>query len=168
MTPLSRTQHLVGTFVVDLAGDEATSRCYLHAQHVRAGVPGGEQYVIAGCYRDRFTRTADGWRIRERRLDRWRADMAAVAARPNTWCKLSGLVTEAPPEWRTEDLRPYVDHLLAALGPERLLWGSDWPHTQFESAVTYGATVAQLEAWLPDPQERGIVLGETPMSLFRF
>jgi L-fuconolactonase len=65
--------------------------------------------------------------IRERRLDRWRADMAALAARPNTWCKLSGLVTEATPDWRTEDLRPYVDDLLAVFGPERLLWGSDWP-----------------------------------------
>jgi len=65
--------------------------------------------------------------IRERRLDPWRADMAALAARPNTWCKLSGLVTEAAPDWRLEDLRPYVDHLLAVFGPERLLWGSDWP-----------------------------------------
>jgi ketosteroid isomerase-like protein len=82
VTPLDRTQHLVGTFVVDLTGDEATSRCQLHAQHVRAGVPGGEQYVIAGCYRDRFTRTADGWRIRERRLDRWwTAGNPAVTAR---------------------------------------------------------------------------------------
>jgi L-fuconolactonase len=65
--------------------------------------------------------------IREHRLDRWRADMAAVAARPNTWCKLSGLVTEADPEWTTEDLQPYVAHLLEVFGPERLIWGSDWP-----------------------------------------
>jgi L-fuconolactonase len=65
--------------------------------------------------------------IREHRLDPWRADMAALAARPNTWCKLSGLVTEAAPDWRTEDLRRWVDHLLAIFGPERLLWGSDWP-----------------------------------------
>lgn len=65
--------------------------------------------------------------IRERSLDPWRADMAAIAARPNTWCKLSGLVTEAGPDWLAEDLRAYVDHLLAVFGPERLLWGSDWP-----------------------------------------
>jgi L-fuconolactonase len=65
--------------------------------------------------------------IRERRFDRWRADMAAVAARPGTWCKLSGLVTEAGADWTAEDLQPYVDHLLAVFGPERLLWGSDWP-----------------------------------------
>ena len=71
VTPLSRTQHLVTNVTVVLDGDEATSRCYLHAQHVRAGLPGGETFVIAGRYRDRFVRTDDGWRIRERRLDRW-------------------------------------------------------------------------------------------------
>ena len=82
VTPLSRTQHLVGTFVVDVRGDEATSACHLHAQHVRTDVQGGEKYVIAGRYADRFARTQDGWRIRERRLDRWwTAGNPAVTAR---------------------------------------------------------------------------------------
>jgi ketosteroid isomerase-like protein len=82
VTPLSRTQHLVGTFVVGLHGDEASSSCYLHAQHVREGVPGGDMHVIAGRYVDRFARTPDGWRIRERRLDRWWTDgNPAVTAR---------------------------------------------------------------------------------------
>lgn len=66
-------------------------------------------------------------RIRDRQLDPWRADMAAVAARGNTVCKLSGLATEAAANWTVEDLRPYVDHLLRCFGPGRLLWGSDWP-----------------------------------------
>ncbi len=65
--------------------------------------------------------------IREGILDPWRADMAAVAARPNTMCKLSGLITEAGPDWTVESLGPYVDHLLEVFGPGRLLWGSDWP-----------------------------------------
>ena len=65
--------------------------------------------------------------IRERRLDPWRADMTAVASRPGVVCKLSGLVTEAGPDWTVADLRPYVDHLLGVFGPGRLIWGSDWP-----------------------------------------
>jgi L-fuconolactonase len=65
--------------------------------------------------------------IREGRLDPWRADMAAVAARPSVVCKLSGLVTEAGPGWTVADLRPYADHLLDAFGPGRIVWGSDWP-----------------------------------------
>jgi 3-phenylpropionate/cinnamic acid dioxygenase small subunit len=82
VTPLSRTQHLVTNFTVVLDGDRATSRCYLHAQHVRAGLPGGETFVIAGRYSDRLVRTDDGWRIRERRLDRWwTAGNPAVTAR---------------------------------------------------------------------------------------
>ena len=82
VAPLTRTQHLVTGVEVDLAGDEATSRCSLHAQHVRTGVEGGEQFVIAGRYTDRFVRTAEGWRIRERRLDRWwTAGNPAVTAR---------------------------------------------------------------------------------------
>ncbi len=53
--------------------------------------------------------------------------MAALAARPNVVCKLSGLVTEAAQDWSLDDLRPYADHLLEVFGPERLLFGSDWP-----------------------------------------
>lgn len=52
----------------------------------------------------------------------------AHLARETPWCcKISGLVTEAAPDWQPDDLRPYIDHLLAEFGPGRLMWGSDWP-----------------------------------------
>lgn len=57
----------------------------------------------------------------------WAADIAALAERRNVRVKLSGLVTEAGPDWTIEQLRPYVVHTLSAFGPERVLWGSDWP-----------------------------------------
>lgn len=60
-------------------------------------------------------------------LDPWRAQIAALAEFPNVSCKLSGLVTEAGEHWHSDDLRPYVEHLLATFGPRRVLWGSDWP-----------------------------------------
>ena len=48
----------------------------------------------------------------------------ARLARETSWCcKVSGLVTEAHANWRIDDLRPYVDHLLATFGPDRLMWG---------------------------------------------
>ncbi|MCO5092926.1 amidohydrolase [Bosea sp. (in: a-proteobacteria)] len=65
--------------------------------------------------------------IRNAALDPWRADIAAIAARPRTLCKVSGLATEARGDWSAKTLRPYVDHLLAVFGPARLMWGSDWP-----------------------------------------
>lgn len=60
-------------------------------------------------------------------MDPWRADMAALAALPQVHCKLSGLLTEAGPHADTQDLLPYVNHLFTCFGPERLIWGSDWP-----------------------------------------
>jgi L-fuconolactonase len=65
--------------------------------------------------------------IRLRKTDPWRADMARLAALTNVHCKVSGLVTEAGVGWKTDDLRPYVDHLAEIFGPSRLIWGSDWP-----------------------------------------
>jgi L-fuconolactonase len=57
----------------------------------------------------------------------WAGHLARLA-RDTPWCcKLSGLVTEAKADWRVDDLSRYVDHLLATFGPDRLMWGSDWP-----------------------------------------
>ena len=58
--------------------------------------------------------------------------------------------------------------LLKAFGPEHLMWGSDWPHTGFEGKVEYATLKAQLSNWVPDPDQRRIVLEDTPFKLFRF
>jgi L-fuconolactonase len=58
----------------------------------------------------------------------WQAQIEELAALPNVMCKVSGLVTEADLEhWRQEDLAPYVAHILAAFGEDRVAFGSDWP-----------------------------------------
>jgi L-fuconolactonase len=97
--------------------------------------------------------------IRERRLDPWRADLVAVAARPNVTCKLSGLATEAAVDWTVEDLRPVVEHLLAAFGPQRLLWGSDWPVVNLAGGYARWREAALgMLAGLPE-SERAAILG---------
>jgi L-fuconolactonase len=66
--------------------------------------------------------------IRAGRLDPWRADVRRLAALPHVLCKLSGLVTEAAwDRWTPADLRPYLEVVLEAFGPGRLMIGSDWP-----------------------------------------
>jgi L-fuconolactonase len=104
--------------------------------------------------------------IRLGRLDAWRADMAALAARPNIVCKISGLVTEADPRWTVDSLRPYVDHLLTVFGPDRLLWGSDWPVVNL--AGGYGpwreATLRLLEPL--SEAERAAILGGTASRIY--
>jgi L-fuconolactonase len=66
--------------------------------------------------------------IRRGALDIWRGHLETLAAMPNVWCKLSGLVTEADWSWWTPaQLRPYLDAALDAFGPSRVMIGSDWP-----------------------------------------
>ena len=66
--------------------------------------------------------------IREGRLEPWAGRLRELARRPNVCCKLSGLVTEADwTRWQPADLRPYLDVALEAFGPDRLMFGSDWP-----------------------------------------
>lgn len=66
-------------------------------------------------------------------MQAWRRDMATLAAAPQVCCKISGLLTELAPSDRasparaTARVRPVIDALLAWFGPERLMWGSDWP-----------------------------------------
>jgi len=61
-------------------------------------------------------------------MDTWRRDIDALATHKNVCCKLSGLVTEAAwRDWKRADFTPYLDVALSAFGPERLMFGSDWP-----------------------------------------
>jgi L-fuconolactonase len=58
----------------------------------------------------------------------WKEDIVALAKFPNVYCKLSGMVTEADWNiWKPENIRPYLDVIMEAFGPERILIGSDWP-----------------------------------------
>ena len=82
LTPLTATQHLLGNIVAEVDGDAARSVCYFQAQHIRAGTPGGETYIIAGSYADTLTRTAGGWKITERvQTYIWRDGNRAVVRR---------------------------------------------------------------------------------------
>jgi L-fuconolactonase len=57
----------------------------------------------------------------------WRARMQDLAARPNMTCKVSGLLTEAGPDWRDRPVARYTREAVEIFGPERSMWGSDWP-----------------------------------------
>lgn len=78
--------------------------------------------------------------IKTHQVEPWATPLAHLAALPNVCCKLSGLVTEADwQQWTPADLQPYIDHALAVFGPERLLFGGDWPVS--ELATTYAQWV---------------------------
>ncbi|MFI6638423.1 amidohydrolase family protein [Streptomyces sp. NPDC050504] len=74
-------------------------------------------------------------------LHPWAGELAALAALPNTVAKLSGLVTEADwAAWTPDGLRPFTDTALDAFGPDRLMFGSDWPVCRL--AADYGRVLA--------------------------
>jgi L-fuconolactonase len=60
-------------------------------------------------------------------FDEWGRALEAAAEAPNVFGKLSGLITDAPTRWNAAQFQPYARHALRVLGPERLMYGSDWP-----------------------------------------
>lgn len=86
--------------------------------------------------------------IRNDRFEDWAPAMREIARDERVYCKLSGLVTEANSDWKLDDLRRYIDHLLACFGPQRLMWGSDWPVVNLAGGYDrwMEASVASLSA----------------------
>ena len=89
----------------------------------------------------------------------WADAITALSALPNIACKLSGLLTEAGPRPPRGAARRWCDHLLQAFGPQRLLWGSDWP--VLELAASYRDWWDDTRSLLAglSPDERAAVLG---------
>jgi L-fuconolactonase len=101
-------------------------------------------------------------------LRAWRADLARLAALPNTAVKLSGLVTEADwARWTQAGLAPVIDHVLACFGAERTMAGSDWPVCLL--AADYGTVRSTLAAALArlDAAGQAAVLGGTAARWYR-
>lgn len=89
----------------------------------------------------------------------WARDMRALAERPHVSCKLSGVVTEVrDPAWTPALLEPYLDTALVAFGPERLLFGTDWPVCLLRCGYAdWTATVADFLAKLSADEQRAIM-----------
>ena len=100
----------------------------------------------------------------------WASLMRAAAAHPHVHCKLCGLATEAAANWTADTLRPYVEHLFGWFGPQRIMWGSDWPvvelgggYARWRSVtleLLLGLDVAERDAALGDNARRFYGLGD--------
>lgn len=105
--------------------------------------------------------------IERREMGAWARAMTRLARDTNVACKLSGLVSEAGPNWTTELLRPYVDLLLTEFGPARLLFGSDWPVLNLAADyVRWYETANELLQSLSDG-ERSAVFGGNAATFYR-
>ncbi len=100
-------------------------------------------------------------------FDRWAEGMSRLADQTRACCKFSGLVTEATLDWILDDLRPYADHILAAFGPDRVMWGSDWPVCQLRASYdAWWEAAAKLTAHL-DEAEQARIFGGTAIEFYR-
>ncbi|MDX6540807.1 MAG: L-fuconolactonase [Gaiellales bacterium] len=97
----------------------------------------------------------------------WLADLRAMAELPHVVCKLSGLVTEAEWKgWTVDELRPFAEHALSCFGPDRVLFGSDWPVCTL--AAPYQEVIDAAHALIADcsPREREAMLATNARDLY--
>lgn len=99
-------------------------------------------------------------------FDKWAQGMQRLADDTQAFCKISGLVTEAGMAWTVDDLRPYTDHILDAFGPNRVMWGSDWPvcRLRCEYEAWYDAATG-LTAHLNE-EDKARVFGGTAAAFY--
>jgi L-fuconolactonase len=106
-------------------------------------------------------------RIKDRQTEGWIEPLKAASKFPNVYCKLSGMVTEADWKgWKPPDLKPYVQTALEAFGPDRCMYGSDWPVCLL--AAPFPSVVAALrEALGPITEaERAKIFGGTAEKFY--
>ncbi len=106
-----------------------------------------------GTNRDEFKRWADG--------------MSRLARETAACCKLSGIVTESNEGWTVDTLRPYAEHVLSEFGPERVMWGSDWPVCRLRAEYGQWHQAAQAICSALTDEERDAVFGGTAARFYR-
>lgn len=106
--------------------------------------------------------------IKKQDIIRWSNYMAEVAKCPNVTCKLSGLVTEADwQDWSKKDFFPYLDVVFDYFGPDRLLFGSDWPVCLVAANYTQVKTLIEEYVHLWGNEVRAKVFGGNAVEFYR-
>ena len=107
--------------------------------------------------------------IAERIFDGWAQDLERLGAAPHLYVKLSGMITEASTDgWKEKDIEPYLQHALSMFGPDRSMFGSDWPVCLLASPNWKGALAAFTQALGPQTEEvRDQVLGGAAAKFYR-
>jgi L-fuconolactonase len=105
--------------------------------------------------------------IATRTWEPWSSGLAELAARDQVHCKLSGLVTEATWDgWRGQQIERYIARLLELFGPERLMFGSDWPVCTLAASYAEVLELALAATRHLSDSERAAILGETAGAFY--
>jgi L-fuconolactonase len=106
-------------------------------------------------------------RIGDGELDPWRAMISGLAVHENAAVKLSGLLTEARPEWALDDLRPFAEHLVDSFSAERVMFGSDWPVSILRAGYEDVVAITETLVEHCTPYERQQIFGGTAQRWYR-
>ena len=94
--------------------------------------------------------------------------LLSVGATGRVWVKLSAAYRSAVDDDGTALGMSLASQILDAYTPDRLVWGSDWPHTQHQHIVDYDAARRALDQWVPDGAQRESILTSSARTLYRF
>lgn len=106
--------------------------------------------------------------LRSLALEPWATQIRDLARRPNVYCKLSGMVTEADwHNWTSAQLQPFYENVLEAFTPRRLMAGSDWPVCTV--AASYESWWQIVHSWIASlsETEQAEILGDTAASVYQ-
>lgn len=97
----------------------------------------------------------------------WRRGMSLLAEHDQVFCKISGLANEYGEGWDGQSLQPVVDHVLQAFGPERLMWGSDWPVLELAGSYEHWFACARALTAACSTEEQARIFGGTAAKFYR-
>lgn len=103
----------------------------------------------------------------EANFSTWADGITRLADDSQAYCKLSGLVTETDTDWSAAALKPYTDHILNTFGPERVMWGSDWPVLRLRCEYRQWFELAQSLVSERSKAEKEMIFGNTAAAFYR-
>ncbi|XP_072016469.1 L-fucono-1,5-lactonase-like [Amphiura filiformis] len=107
--------------------------------------------------------------MKDQIMEGWKEGIVEAAKHPNVYCKLSGLVNEAGPNWTAADIKPYIEHFVKNFGAKRCMFGSDFPVFKMVGA-TYTDIFQLLMECLMDcttAEEREGIFGKNAVDIYR-
>ncbi|MBN1221193.1 MAG: amidohydrolase family protein [Anaerolineae bacterium] len=105
--------------------------------------------------------------IKDGLIEPWSANIRQLATFPNVFCKVSGMVTEAHwRQWKPADFQPYLQIVFEAFGPQRIMFGSDWPVCLLAATYTKVVKIVADYVWQLSKTEQAMVWGETARKFY--
>lgn len=135
----------------------------IFARHLPIAVQFAEQFPDQKFVLDHIAKPD----IKQQKMDDWEEGIRQLARHPTMYCKLSGIITEADwDDWKSQDIIPYLDVIMDAFGPDRLMFGSDWPVCILAGSYKQVYELIDNYLQLLTKEERAAILGKNAIEFY--